>query len=309
MKRLVLVSLALAATALAKDFFPVCCTGDAWNFTYNSRTGQVSPDAPVTLDSGTVRWEVLYGMGSSVSVITHVLEKRSLVRHSQVQMGQTVFDSLFSPPRVTLDTIVFREGVAPFDTGRIRDSIINAVSFSTASCPAAVHDPAKPVPAGLGIRDTVVGYDGASLACITTAPPECGCRGIKAWSFVLADAIGPVEVSISLCPGIDGSGYWEKRYLRSREYRTSVKNGTVAAKQGTGVAVAVHAGNIRLIQPSGPTPVSGVLYNASGRKVRTFSEISSGTGTWNAELLPQGVYLLYGKTTSGKFTKPLFLRK
>jgi hypothetical protein len=305
MKKAVFVSLALATTALTKDFFPLAI-GDAWDFTYNSRSGQVSPDAPITLDSGTVRWEVMYGVGNSAYMFMYMLEKRNLVRHNQVLKSQIIFDSLFSPPRVTLDTIVFKEGVSLVDTGRIRDSIINAVSFSTASCPVAVHDPSKPVPAELGIKNTSVEYKGSTLACIITTPSYCSSVGTTAWSFILADSIGPVEIEIS--PNAPGADYYEKRYLLSREYRVPAVNRPGAGRKADGITVVFHAGNIRLIQPRGPTPVSGVLYNASGRKVRTFSEISSGTGTWNTKLLPHGVYLLDCKTGAGTFAKPLFLR-
>jgi hypothetical protein len=307
MKKLVLLSLVLAATALAKDFFPLAI-GDAWNFTFDSRTAQVIPESPVTLDSGTVRWEVLYGEGSSVCKIMHVLEKRGLVRHRQMLNGQTVYDSLFSPPRITLDTIVFREGVAPFDTGRVRDSIINAVSFSTATCPIAIHDPSKPVSADLGIKDTVIGYNGSSLDCIATTPSICGNLATTAWSFILADSIGPVKIVIF--PGAPGADYYENRYLLSREYNVSVKHRVMAVKWNNGFTVTFNAGHIRLIRPRGQTtPVSGVLYNASGRMVRTFPEKSEVSITWEIKNVPHGMYLLHCKTASGSFSRPLFLRE
>ena len=128
MKKSLVLCFAFAVTVLAQDFFPLTI-GDAWNFSFESRTSVVIPEAPVTFDSGSVRWEVLYSEGSSVSMLMYVLEKRSLVRRRQMQNGQTVYDSVFSPSRVTLDTIVFREGVTPFDTGRA-----TAAASCRASC-------------------------------------------------------------------------------------------------------------------------------------------------------------------------------
>jgi hypothetical protein len=306
MKKSLVLCFAFAATAWAQDFFPLTI-GDAWNFSYESRTSVVIPEAPVTFDSGTVRWEVLYGEGSSVSMLMYVLEKRSLARRRHVQNAQTGYDSVFSPSRVTLDTIVFREGVAPFDTGRVRDSIINAVSFSTGTCAAAIHDPLKPVPANLGIKDTVIEYKGLSLDCIATVPSLCSSLGTAIWSFILADTIGPVEISLS--PGAPGANYSEKRYLVTREYHTPVKNSTVIAAQVNEIAVTVNTGNIRVIQPHGqPRPVSGILYNVSGRMVRTFPRQMAGAVAWNIKSLPCGMYLLAIETMHGNMAKPLFLR-
>jgi hypothetical protein len=305
MKKSLVLCFTFAATAWTKDFFPLNI-GDAWNFSYESRTAAVIPEAPVTFDSGSVRWEVFSIEGSSVSMLMHVQEKRSLDRRRHVQNAQTGYDSIFSPPRVILDTIVFRQGVAPFDTGRVRDSIINAVSFSTATCAAVLHDPTKPVPAALIVKDTVMEYNGSSLDCIATVPSLCSSLGTAIWSFILADSIGPVEIAIS--PSAPGSDYFENRYLLSREYDTPVKNSTVITKRADGIVVAIHAGHIRLTQPHGrPIPVSGILYDASGRIVRTFPRQMAGAVAWDTQSLPFGMYLLNIETTYGNMAKPLFL--
>jgi hypothetical protein len=306
MKKSLVLCFTFAATAWTKDFFPLNI-GDAWNFSYESRTAAVIPEAPVTFDSGSVRWEVFSIEGSSVSMLMHVQEKRSLDRRRQMQNGQTVYDSVFSPSRVTLDTMVFRQGVAPFDTGRVRDSIINAISFSTATCAAAIHDPLKPVPANLGIKDTVIEYKGSSLDCIATVPSLCGSMGNTKWSFILADSIGPVEIAIS--PSAPGSDYFENRYLLSREYDTPVKNSTVITKRADGIVVAIRAGRIRLTQPHDRSmPVSGILYSVSGRTVRTFPRQMAGAVAWDTKFLPSGMYFLAIETVNGNMAEPLLLR-
>ena len=309
MKKAFFLCLSLVLTAAATDYFPLG-KGNAWNFSYESRFTVVVPDAPTTHDSGSVKWEVLYGLGNSVFIQYDVMETRSLTRRTVFNDTQTIYDSAFSPPRVTIDTIVFRQGVVLVDTGRIFDSVNNAISFSGADCPVTIRDPEKPLPAELGIEDTTVQFNGATLACKKTIPSECSCLDINAWSFVLADSIGPVEVSITRCPGLAGTGFFETRRLLSREYPSAVMPSRSDVSQNRQISVLYRSSRIFCEIPSGiSNQVSVTVYNASGRTIKHFSGMSPGTMQWNIGSVPQGVYLVRVRTEAGSVSKKIYAQK
>jgi hypothetical protein len=308
MKKAFSLCMSLSMIAFAADYFPLG-KGNIWNYSYESRSTIVYPNAPTTNESGSVTWEALTGLGNSVFMLYYIKETRSCTRRTSFNDTQTFYDSVFSPPRVTLDTIVFRQGVVLIDTGRIADSTKNAISFSGADCPVAVHNPQKPLPVELGIEDTAVQFNGSNLACKKTIPSGCSCyENLNAWSFILADTIGPVEVSITRCPGLAGTGYLEKRQLLSREYPTAVGHNSVAISRINRTTIVFNSGRINIALPlCRSSKVSATLYSASGRKIRQYSGRTAGTVSWSIGPVPQGIYLVRIKTETGSVSKKIYV--
>jgi hypothetical protein len=311
MKNVLLIFLSLAMAAAATDYFPFG-KGNVWNYSYESRFTVATAEMPTTRDSGGVRWEVLNGLGNSVAIQTYILQTYSLAHrtYSVYPDTQPVYDSVFSPPRITVDTIVFRQGVVLTDTGRIFDSTTNAISFSGADCPVTIHNPEKPLPAELGIKDTAVQFNGSTLACKKTIPSECSCLDINAWSFIIADSIGPVETSITRCPGLIGTGFFETRRLLQREYPTAVRFSSSDISQDRQISILYRSNRIYCKTPSGLShQLSVTVYNASGRKIKHFSGMSPGTMQWNIGSVPQGVYLIRVRTAAGSVSKKIYVQK
>ena len=310
MKKTFFLCVSLAMAAYAADYFPLN-KGNVWNYSYESRTTVVYPDAPTTCDSGSVKWEALNGLGNSVFMLFYIKETLSLTRRTSFNDTQTFYDSVFSPARVTLDTVVFRQGVVLTDTGRVSDSIKNAISFSGANCPVTIHDPEKPLPVELKIEDTAVQFNGSTLACKKTISSECGCRdNINAWSFIMADTIGPVEVSITRCPGLVGTGFLEKRRLLSREYPTEVRPSHPGLSSDKQISVVYRSNRIFCETPFGLShQVSVTVYSASGRTIGRFSGRAPGTISWNTGIVPQGIYLVRIKTAAGSVSKRVYVQK
>ncbi|MBN1130783.1 MAG: T9SS type A sorting domain-containing protein [Chitinispirillaceae bacterium] len=302
MKRHLFICIVPALT-FAADYFPFE-RGNAWNFSYESRISIVVPNPPTTRDSGSVRWEISSVLGNSISLRILIRQTRSLARSTVFGGPEPGYDSTFTPPRVTVDTVLFTQDVAASDTGRTRDSLQNAVSFSGIGCPVAFHDPEKPLAAALVIHDTVIRFAGSDRSCIATIPPECSCRDNNAWSFVLTDTIGPVGVAITRCPGFVGTGYFETWRLTSREYPAPVRSGGSTAPCNDRILIVAHHDLVRLTLPG---PASVAMCSVSGRTIKRFATTSSGTVTWNVASLPQGVYLLRVATEAGSIGKEIFL--
>jgi hypothetical protein len=297
------------AIVCAADFFPLD-QGNGWTFSYESRSTVIIPNSPITHDSGAVQWKILYGLANSVVIRTYIQETRTLSHRTFFNDTELVYDSIYSPPRTILDTIVLQQGVALTQTGRTSDSIKNAISFYSAECPVALHDPAKPQPAELEIKDTAVQFNGSTLSCKKTIPSECSCLDGNAWSFVLADSIGPVEMSISRCPGLAGTGYSETRHLISRTFPASIRENPYAPTRSRGTGITVSKRGIRVTQPLGAEyPISIALFDAAGKVMKKYSGIPSGPFMWNSESMTPGIYILRGKTRAGNVTQKIWLQK
>lgn len=307
MKRCLILCIA-PAIICAADFFPLA-QGNGWTFSYESRSTVIIPNSPITHDSGAVRWEILYGLANSVVIRTYILETRTLCRRAFFNDTELVYDSIYSPPRTILDTILLQQGVALTQTGRTSDSIKNVISFYSAECPVALHDPAKPLPAELEIKDTAVHFNGSTLSSKKTIPSECSCLDGNAWSFVLADSIGPVEISISRCPGLAGTGYSETRRLTSRTFPASIGENPSVATRSRGIGITVSKRGIGVTQPLGAKyPISIALFDAAGRVINKYSGIP-GSLLWNTESITPGIYILRGKTRAGSVMQKILVKK
>ena len=123
-----LASGALFAASTA-DYFPVQ-ERNAWTFSYVSTGAPVVPNPPTTRDSGTVKWEIVENRNVELVNVYTVNLTRSLVRRSMWPSDCTSvrIDSVFYPPRKTIDTVVLRERIDQ-----------DGIAFSAATCAFATR--------------------------------------------------------------------------------------------------------------------------------------------------------------------------
>jgi hypothetical protein len=298
MKVRILSSMALAASlSFGADYFPLE-QGNSWTYSYVSSITVVTYNPPTTRDSGTVKWEIIPPGGGSAAGTTQVKQTRSLVR--RVLTGIIPgYDSTFSPPRTTTDTVVFSD-----------TPLQNALSFQSATCACALHDPARALPESLTVKDTTVAFSGSDVAGRKTVPSACSCTKNQIWSFVLADKLGPLEASITWCPGMAGTSFHETRKLVSRGYPSRVQRAANSPVNMHGVAVSYASGGIvcRLRGPEHAAgPVSVALLSLSGKTIDRFTFDGKAAGSLNTGSLPGGMYLLRVEAGGSVYTERFWL--
>jgi hypothetical protein len=288
---LVAASGALLAAAAA-DYFPVQ-ERNTWTFSYVSTGAPVVPNPPTTRDSGTVKWEIVENRNVEMVNVYTVNLTRSLVRRSMWPSDCTSvrIDSVFYPPRKTIDMVVLKE--------RIDEA---GIGFSPVSCAFAVHDPTASMPAGLSSKDTTLSFQGTAIAGKRMIVSECSCLNAKyAYSFTLGPAIGPVEAYITMCPNLAGTSYRETWKLISREYPTSSLRGNSPPAALTSVAVNQSSGRIACSLNLGySSPVHIELLDVKGRLIKTFYKRNLNAGvhrySWDIPTRTCGVALFRVRT-------------
>jgi hypothetical protein len=278
-------------SSFAADYFPVE-PRNAWTFSYMSVSMPVIPNPTTTKDSGTVKWEIVENRNVEMVNIYTVNLKHSLVRRTMTLSDSSVkYDSVFSPPRITIDTVVLRERVD--QTG---------IGFSNATCAFAVHDPTVAMPPELSSKDTTVSFDGSPVAGKKMVVSECSCLDAKyAYSFTLGPAIGPVEAYITTCPTLAGSSYRETWKLISREYPTYALSGNASPVVCRTVAVNQSSGRIHCsLNLAFPSPVHIGFFDVKGRLIKTLftGKLNAGVYrySWNLPVKTVGIALLRMRT-------------
>jgi hypothetical protein len=285
-KILTMALLAATSLAFAADYFPLE-KGNSWTFSFVSTTMVVIPNPPTTRDSGTVKWEVALKYGRDDPLMTLMVRTRSLVRHAITGGVVGNFDTTYSPPLVTVDTLTIEEH-APW----------NGLFFSGDTCSFAVHDPAGPMPAHLSLKDTSVPYGRAIIDGKKTIPSSCSCYKNILWYFVLADILGPVEAYLTWCPGMAGTSYHETWKLVSREYPAAVKNGPVSLLKDRGIDISQTFGQMVFSLQSrshGKEAVSAAIFTISGREIARIAAAADKI-IWNPESAPAGTYVIQVKS-------------
>jgi hypothetical protein len=310
MKKIFLLCIAPAILSAATEYFPTD-TGNTWTFSYVSSSSPVVPDPLVTRDSGTIKWEALRALGNGIAVYFRFKQTRSLVRRTVSGGGSPGYDSLFSSPRMTMDTVILSRPVVLIDSLDLRDSLENGLAFSNAACPAAVHDFLKPVPSTMTVTDTTVQFDGSAYACKKITPSECSCYKYFLWSFVLADRVGPVGAHITLCPGYVGGAYSETWRLVFREYPpVAAQSRPSFGPKGACMTILYGSNSIILRFSSGSShPLSAAVYRLSGREVKRFPGESGSALVWNTGSVPAGMYLVRARFENGTIARRIWLHK
>jgi hypothetical protein len=308
MKIILLFCIAPAVLSAATDYFPTD-TGNTWTFSYVSSSSPAVPNPIVTRDSGSVKWEALRAMGNGIAVYFRFKQTRSLARRTVSGGGNPGYDSLFSPPRITTDTVILSRPVVLIDTLGLRDSLGNGLTFSNDTCPAAVHDFLKSVPSTMTVKDTTVQFDGSAYACKKITPSECSCYKSFLWSFVLADRVGPVGAHITLCPGYVGGIYNETWRLVSREYPpVAVQPRLSYGPKGECMTILGGSNSIMLRFPSGSShPLSAAVYRLSGKEVKRFPGEPGSALVWNIGSVPAGMYLVRARFENGTIARRIWL--
>jgi hypothetical protein len=284
---LIVIASGALLSAIAADYFPVQAR-NAWTFSYASTSAPVVPNPPATKDSGTVKWEIYSIEPVEMVTVTRIKQIRNLVRRTVTQSGiPEGYDSVFSPPRTTIDTVILTERIDQAGIG-----------FSNATCSFAVHDPAIAMPAELSLKDTTVSFQGTPVACKKMIVSECSC--LKRWysySFTLGPAIGPVEAYITMCPNLAGSAYRETWKLISRESPTHVISGTASPVIFKTIAVNLASGRIDCsLNLNHASPVRIEIFDLKGRVMQTLLKGNINAGShrysWSIPAHATGIAIL-----------------
>lgn len=181
----------LAACVIsAEDHFPFV-QGSEWEF---SRTRFSGGWGGGVRDSGSLTWEVVsievlesFPVQYRIGIEQTVSVARRVKTPAIPEPDSAAYDSTFSPPRVSVDTVVLRgiDGV-------------NGLWFEGDPCWSFVRDPGDSVPEGVAVEPRRVLFGGDSLDAVRVDPGDC--RRPPGYSqscgepeyFTTADGIGPV---------------------------------------------------------------------------------------------------------------------
>jgi hypothetical protein len=267
MEKRVLLFIAVLATfaCAAPDYFPLE-KGNMWTFLFFSSSSAVIPNPPVTHDTGAISWEVLASVPAGGKNEYPMREVRNLIR--RYQTGSQPYDSVFSPPRVTVDTLIFTQ-----------TPLANDLSFKDATCACMVHNPALPLPSGLTIKDTAVLYGQGTVNAVKIIPTACSCSKSMLWTFCAAQSTGPVELYLTRC-NIVGTSFHETRKLISREYPTGVQTKGAETQQPEMGRISVVSRQIVCrFSTVAPGKTTMILCDAQGRIIQhyVFPNLNVGT--------------------------------
>jgi hypothetical protein len=197
------------------DYFPFE-EGYYWEFSFTSNIGGMISS---TMDSGTVEWEVIAVAELETFPVQYEIsieQKRHLSRRKVDSYWEPVpaYDSTFSPPRTTVETLVVH-GVDG----------VNGLTMGDDSCWSFIHDPEGDVPGDMvELTDVKVWYGGDSLGAVRVDPLPCRDPNYPGngqpylsvfgpYYFSLADDIGPAGFYAASSPLLMDAYYAEQWIL------------------------------------------------------------------------------------------------
>jgi len=287
----VLAAVSFLSSAPAADYFPVQ-ERNAWAFSYTSSSMPVVPNPLITKDSGTVKWDIFENRNVEMVNVYSVKETRCLTRRTQTRSDTSIYDSIYSPPRTTIDTVILRERI---------DQV--GIAFSAATCAFAVHDPTTAMPAELSSKDTVVSFQGASIDCKKMIVSECSClpKAMRSFSFTLGPVVGPVGAYVTACgAGLALNETWQ---LVIRDYPTTVVKGNAPSDAPKTVAADYSSGRITCSLNLGyPSPARIEVLDVKGRSIQPLFKGNLCAGShryiWNIPIKTRGIVLLRVRTVT-----------
>jgi hypothetical protein len=189
---LVLAVVSIACVTFA-DLFPAR-EGNWWHFRYTIAFGSL---AGAKVDSGTVQWRIFQILPGNNTYWIKIQQERDLIRSkTNILVLPTNTDSLFNPPRITIDTLTL--------TGHYLNA---GLVLDNDSCFSLLHAPYCNA-AQCSLRTQQMMYDGKTIVGYIVDPVFCRSKGVLSANcigpqrFTQADGIGPVAFESSLSPCI-----------------------------------------------------------------------------------------------------------
>jgi hypothetical protein len=260
----------------ANDHFPVK-QGTIWQFSYVSSSGGWGT---VHSDSGTVKWEIeeiVYGASVQNGVTAYITINKTTSLYKRTYLPGFAnpkalkYDSVFSPPRVSLDTIQLIDNE--------RDAGIFILGDT---CRLLVHNPVVSASKGkISIRDTTVSCLGKTIAASVIDPSPCRWKYSDTKFFITAPDIGPVRYHVENSPYLkdafwmtDWNLVWTNVNTTAIATEHTLKSGNYSSPQITTI------GKRTLFQ--------GILTRPGIVKVSLYTATGSLLGSFSSAALPHG---------------------
>jgi hypothetical protein len=176
---LVLAVVSIACVTFA-DLFPAR-EGNWWRYSFTTDTGLAGASK---FDSGTVQWQVIQNSQGNDTYWITILQQRNLVRSKTtlVTYPPVIFDSLFNPPRSTIDTLML--------TGKYTS---NGLVINNDNCYPLIHQPLCWTTVPCTLNMVAIAYHGKSITGYIVDPVACPLPACSPQiTFTQADGIGIV---------------------------------------------------------------------------------------------------------------------
>jgi hypothetical protein len=242
--------LAAYSLSTAIDFFPLE-TGRIWRFNYKEFAGHSGGG---TTKEGSIQWTINSqtvrdpGKGSSN---VRIIQKNELKRKKYSYSDKVNdYDSLFDPPRVSIDTLTFVDSAN--------------VCIDAATGRILVHDPQKSVPGNYCVMDSSLEVNGNELSCVIPVDTPCGlnpnsepktARHLEYHYFFQNQTLGPVKYFFNSHGDVVFAGgvTWSEWIIQSptsplvRPTGHGMRHSIKASEKSE--SVAINGGKIRMNGP------------------------------------------------------------
>jgi hypothetical protein len=160
------------------DLFPAR-EGNWWLYSF---TADTSRDGATKFDSGTVLWRVTQNIPGNETYWVKILQERDLVRSKTtlVTYPPVIFDSLFNPPRKTVDTLTLAGTYTS-----------NGLAINGNSCYQLIHQPKCWITTPCTLGTIAIPYHGKAITGYIIDPLPCPLPACSPQiTFTQADGIG-----------------------------------------------------------------------------------------------------------------------
>jgi hypothetical protein len=252
----------------AGDHFPIA-QGNSWLFSYVKSSGGWGS---VRSDSGTMQWQMLaVSNNAAPDTATAAIRRIFNLCRTKYNPGSLpeggvgmAYDSVFSPPRPSLDTIYIKSGNL-------------GVTFKGDTCWSFVHDPKGSLPSGrVSVRDTSVPCMGNTAAASIIDQSPCHSIYDDLKFYITVQGIGPVEYHNHSSAYLMDAFWSEDWKLITTNVNTSVKPRTKPVAAAHSLRMVMFGKDViieGLVARTGKLTVS--FYNVKGAVFGKFeTEIS-----------------------------------
>ncbi len=263
----------VTAVFAAGDHFPVA-QGNSWLFSFVKSSGGWGT---VITDSGTMEWRMQLVTNSSSGLSAAITVKRTYNHCRKIYRpggrlpggSEVAYDSVFSPPRVSVDSVTIISGNQD-----------NGVTLQGDTCWSFVHDPQGSLPAGrLSVRDTAVSCMGKTASAVIIDQSPCRARFAEPVSYITVKDIGPVEYHLHSSPDLMDAFWAEDWKLISTNFTTPVKIQNTPRARSESPRL-VRRGNNVILEGlvSAPGKLRGAFFKVNGAVLGSFETVVSSPG-------------------------------